>query len=161
MTWRQLFGLAAVGAGVAIVTLIWSSQPERQVLRAFENLIHQVENRKWDKVQSALSPHYLDQWGLSGEEMIHLASEGFRQFFTVEITPDTPVIQVNGKTAVVKVHLQLRGRGTALAEAAIARANELHEPFVLTWRRESSQPWDWRLASVSQSEIYLPSNSWE
>lgn len=161
MTWRQLRFILIGAVMLLIAWLAWILQPAQQVQRKFTNLLHQVEKRNWDQVRAAVSANYQDQWGLKREDLLRLSSEVFRQFFFVEITPVDPQIRVTGDSAELTAKLRLAGRGTGLAEHGIARAAELKEPFIFIWKRESGKPWDWKLASVSQSEIYLDSTSWE
>lgn len=161
MTWRQLRFILISAAVLLIAWLAWIRQPEQQIQRKFANLLHQVEKRNWEQVRIAVSANYQDQWGFNREDLLRLTSEVFRQFFFVEITPIARRIAVTSDVAELSAKLRLSGRGTGLAEQGITRAAELKEPFRFIWKRESWKPWDWKLASVSQSEIYLDSTSWE
>jgi len=36
--------------------------------------------------------------------------------------------------------------------------NALDAPFVFLWRKESWQPWSWRLYSLDQAQLEIPSD---
>jgi len=161
MTWRQLLFILAAGILALVLYLGWSWQPERQVQNRFEDLIAALEKRNLKKVKALISPEYRDEWGLRPDDLVKLSDEMLRQFFWVEITPVEPRVTRTDRGVEVRTRLQLQGNGTALAQAALSRAGEWREPFVFVWRKESGKPWDWKLASMSQSELNLQAIPWE
>lgn len=162
MTWRQLgigFGAAGVAFGLA---LWWTWQPERQVARRFSDLLVAVEARKWQHAGNLISPEYSDEWGSSKGELLRWSEEGLRQFFWITLTPlDPQFTRETDQVMRVETRLRVDGRGTGLALAAMDRVNDLSAPFIFIWRKESGKPWDWKLASVRQSEINRQTTPWE
>jgi hypothetical protein len=133
-------------------------QPRRQIEKATERLLSAIENRDWEQVRDTLAPDYADAWQLDRSSIIELASQGFSQFFYLEITPANWRIDLTGDDsprATVTVNLTFQGNGTSLAQIALNRLQELDAPFVFDWRKESWQPWSWRLYSAGQPELRL------
>ncbi len=158
MTPRRI--LTAIAA-VALVIGAWAAyefQPRRQIQLASERLLAAVENRDWERVRNTLAPDYADAWQLDRSSIIELASRGFSQFFFLEITPSNWRIDLAGDDsprATVTIDLTFQGNGTGLAQIALGRLQELKEPFTFDWRKESWQPWSWRLYSAGQPELRL------
>ncbi len=137
---------------------VYQFQPRRQIEKATERLLNAIENRDWDRVRDTLAPDYVDVWKLDRSSIIELASQGFSQFFFLEITPSNWRIELTGDDsprATVTVNLTFQGNGTGLAQVALNRLQELKDPFVFDWRKESWQPWSWRLYSAGQPELRL------
>ncbi len=154
------FSLIAVGLLVIILGgwCVYEFQPRRQIQKATERLLNAVEKRDWERVRDTLAPEYADAWKLNRSTLIEFASQGFSQFFYLEITPTDWRIESSGDDsprATVTVDLSFQGNGTGLAQIALGRLQELKEPFVFDWRKESWQPWSWRLYSAGQPEISL------
>jgi len=162
MTWRQLgIGLGASGVAIGLY-LLWSWQPERQVAHRFGELLTALEDRKWKKVDQLISPEYSDEWGTRKADLLRWSEEGLRHFFWITFTPADPRFSREAEGVItVETRLKLDGRGTAIASAAIDRVNGLSDPILFVWRKEGGKPWDWRLASIRQSEINLQTTPWE
>ncbi len=158
MTRKTILLAASILALLAAAWCVFEFQPRRQIQKATERLLTDVENRDWDDVRDTLSPDYADAWGLDRSGIIELASQGFSQFFYLEITPTDWQIALTGDDsprATVSVKLAFQGNGTGLAQLALGRLQAIDEPFVFHWRKESWQPWSWHLYSAGQPELRL------
>jgi hypothetical protein len=96
-----------------------------------------------------------DQWELGADQLVEGASEALRQFFVLDIEMTQPRLSVSGDSAEVRCRPRLSGSGTSLAQMLMERSSALQQDTVLTWRRESWKPWDWKLVSISQPEVDL------
>lgn len=150
-TWLVRGVVAAVA--VVMVWAAWEYSPGRQLEKAFLRLITAAENRDWKTVRAGMAETYRDQWGFDRDESVRLASEVLGQFLTLQITCENLRVSREGDAALVETRLRLRGRGNAVGEALMQRANALQDDFRFAWRRESWKPWSWKLVSLSQNEI--------
>ena len=129
-------------------------QSERQLNKAFERLLSAVEARDWKRVEAITTVDYADQWGMNRTQALEIGSEIFRHFLVVEITISDLSLSVDDEDlGEVRAVLRVSGNGTAIAQSVMAEANQLQNPFVFQWRKGSWKPWDWKLVSVSQSEV--------
>lgn len=145
-------GVAAAGV-VLLGWVVWELSPGRQLEKAFFRLITAAENRDWKTVRTLMADGYRDQWGFDREESVRLASEVLGQFLALQIDCEDLRSSRQGDTALVETRLRLRGRGNAVGEALMQRANTLQDDFRFAWRRESWKPGTWKLVSISQNEI--------
>lgn len=152
---RHILIAAVVIAAAVAAFLIWHWSAERQVRLAFENLVERIEKRNWGGVARLVSEDYSDEWGLTRETGLRLASDGLRHFMVLEIEPIAPDFEISGDEATVRTAFHVSGHGTGLADVIVGRAAEIDEPFELVWRRESGAPWSWRLVSVRQPQLQL------
>ncbi len=154
---------ASLGLLVAVAGwCIYDWQPERQIRKATERFLVAVEKRDWERVRDTLTDDYADGWDLDRARFIQIASEGMRQFFYLAVEPSDWRITrepTDPPTSEVIVTLAFQGNGTGLAQIAMNRLTALREPFVFRWRKESWQPWSWRLYSAKQPELRL-SRDW-
>jgi len=129
-------------------------QSERQLNKAFGRLVSSVEARDWKRVASMTAVDYADPWGMNRSQALEIGSEILRHFFVVDIaTGDLSISVGDGDQGEVRAVLRVGGNGTAIAQSVMAEANQLQQPFIFQWRKASWKPWDWKLVSVSQSEV--------
>ncbi len=141
---------------------VYDWQSERQIRKATERFLTAVEKRDWEQVRDTLTADYADGWDLDRDRFIQIASEGMRQFFYLDIEPsDWRITRESSDppSAEVTVTLTFEGNGTGLGQIAMNRLTALREPFAFQWRKESWQPWSWRLYSAEQPELRL-SRDW-
>jgi hypothetical protein len=144
------------GAVFLAALLLWGgieAMPGRGLARCQDRLLEAAGRRHWDKARKLMAEDYRDQWGQDREQAIALAAEGLQNFLTLEVTPEDSFVEREGREAVISARLRLSGRGNALGEALMERANSLESHFRFAWSRKSWKPWDWKLVSVSQNEI--------
>lgn len=151
------FRVIAVAAGVIFLFVgVWGLvefQPRRQLERANDRLMAAIERRDWKRVVPMISEDYQDAWGFDRQNAVSVGVELLQHFFGLGITRENESIEVRGDTGTVRARIRLVGNGTGIAQAVLAEANRLEEPFTVTWRREGWQPWSWRVVSVAQPEL--------
>lgn len=151
---RSLFFSILGGLILAVfLFLLWEFSPKRQVNKAFARLIAATEVGDFEKVRSLMAPDYRDQWGMDAAQAVSAGREVVQHFLLLEIEPMDPRLSVQGSQAELLVRLRLLGKGSAIAQAVMDRANEFKTDFRFAWRRESWVPWSWKLVSIHQSEI--------
>lgn len=133
----------------------WLWQPERQVRLHQKHFLQAVERRNWRKVESFLSPDYLDQWGFNAHRLGPSMEEGFSQFLFLSIEQRLEECAVHGDSGSTKVTVRVKGSGGPMAQQAMSAVNALRKPFTFTWRRESGSLSDWRLERVENEELTL------
>lgn len=147
------------GLLVAFVIGIWLAQlwgAENQVRMHSEHLVHQVERRNWSAVGNFIAADYHDDWGDDRARLLTRLRLVGRFFFGLTITTSEARAQVNVPNGIWKARIQMEGRGEAAAEVT-SRMNSLTTPFVLSWRRESWKPWDWKLVRAANESLEIPS----
>jgi hypothetical protein len=150
-TWTISGGLILL-----VAILLWTGfelTPGRCLERRQDRLLQAAGDRNWKRVRELMAEDYRDVWGQDREEAVTLASEGLANFLALEIFSEDTAVDRRGGEATVSALLRLRGRGNAVGEAIISRANSLESHFRFAWTRKSWKPWDWKLVSVSQPEI--------
>ncbi len=146
------------GLLVAFVIGIWLVQlwgAENQVRLHSEHLVHQVERRNWSAVGNFIAADYHDDWGDDRARLLTRLRLVGRFFFDLTITISEARAQVNVPNGIWKARIQMAGRGEAAAEVT-SRVNSLTTPFVLSWRRESWKPWDWKLVRMANESLEIP-----
>jgi len=151
---KMVLAVLAIGLLAATGFAVVEFQSERQLNKAFERMISAVEARDWKRVEAMTAADYTDQWGMNRTQALEIGSEILRHFFVVEITISDVSLSVgDGVPGEVRALLRVSGNGTAIAQSVMTEANQLQQPFIFQWRKASWKPWDWRLVSVSQSEV--------
>ncbi|MGC1480396.1 MAG: hypothetical protein WA771_07825 [Chthoniobacterales bacterium] len=157
---RLLFAATFLALLVLGGYLAYDWKPDRQLRKATERLLADIESRDWESVRDTLTDDYTDHWELDRAQFIQIASEGMRQFFYLSIEPaNWQITPAESDHATTTVDLTFQGNGTGLGQIALNRLTSLEEPFTFHWRKESWQPWSWRLYSAEQSELRL-SRDW-
>ncbi len=158
---KTIFVIAGVFLLLVVLFLAVELQASRRVEAKFYGVIGNVENRKWQKLSKNLSPDYQDRWGFNRKALIENLPEAFRHFLFLEVDPQDVKISFEGNLAKVSAKISIQGRGSALADYIMNRVNSLSQPFVLTFRKESWKPWDWKLISIDQPELVVSDySSW-
>lgn len=147
-----LRGLAVFLAAAALWTA-FEVAPGRRLIRCQERLLEAAGNRNWKAVRDFLADDYRDQWGHDRDQAIALASEALQNFLTLEITSEATSVRRDGPEAMISARLRLAGRGNAIGEEILSRANSLESHFQFAWKRKSWKPWDWKLVYLSQPEL--------
>lgn len=156
-TWLQR-GSAGILAAV-VVWGLYAFSPDRQVKKAFSQLLAAASNHHWKKAGELIAPDYCDQWGCDREQALRLGSEAFQQYVFLEIVPSDVKVVRQGSQATLTARLKMTGRGSPVAEMITQQVNALREEFRFAWKRQSWKPWDWKLQSISQPEINFDPNS--
>lgn len=150
---RTVLLVLAVGLLVVAGYCTYEFRAERQLSKAFERMVTAVEARDWKRVQSLMAGDYLDAWKMNRTQATQIGSEVLRHFIVLSIRAEDPVFAINQRAGSVKSKLEISGNGSAIAQAVMAAAAELNEPFEFTWKQETWVPWSWKLTSVSHPEV--------
>ena len=147
------------GLSVALLTalfLTWLWQPEHQVRRHSENLLHAIEKKDWMRFAAFIGNDYQDQWGNDRALVLERTREVFRYLRNVRIDAVGADVRIDKGSAVWRARITVDGEGELMALLK-ERVNSLVTPFHLEWRRLSAKPWDWKLARVSNADLEIPS----
>jgi hypothetical protein len=143
-------------AMLVVAALLWAGfelTPGRRLERAQDRLLQAAGDGNWDRVRDLLDADYRDAWGQNREEAVTLASEILGNFLVLEILSEDTTVERRGREASISARLRLRGRGNAVGEEIISRANSLDSHFQFAWRRKSWKPWGWKLVSLNQPQF--------
>ena len=145
---------AAVAAVIALALfLLWLWKPERQVRLHTSHFLKAVERRNWDRAQDFLGLTYSDRWHHTRESAMADAREAFRQFLFLTVQNHTDACDMEGDHATAHTVVRISGSGGPVAQLVMERVNDLHSPFLFTWRKASWKPWDWQLERVDHPEL--------
>ena len=150
-----------VGALVAALISLWLGQlwqAERQVRLHSEHFLQQIEKRNWSAAADFVAADYHDDWGHDRKEMVARLRIVLRFFSSLTIDAGTPQVSADTPAGWWSAKVRLEGGGSEYAPEIVQRVNQLSEPFVLRWRRQSWLPWDWKLVRVSNPSLDLSSD---
>jgi hypothetical protein len=139
--------------------LLWLWQPERQVRLHTTHFLKKVEHRNWEAAGAFLASDFTDRWGHDKTTALQDAREVFQQFIFLTIENRIDNCETLGAEGTARTVLKVSGQGGPVGELVMQKVNSLHEPFVFTWRRAGSAPWNWQLIRIDQSELNLDPNS--
>jgi hypothetical protein len=136
--------------------LTWLWQPERQVKRHTENLLHKIEKKNWAGASDFIGSDYTDQWGDDRALLLGRMRDVFRYFSNVRIKIVDPTLNITGGRGVWRSKITIDGDNSEAMALVKERVNLLASPFELEWRRQSGKPWDWKLVGVSNPNLEIP-----
>jgi hypothetical protein len=132
VSFRGRFYSGLTAALLCGLFLLWLWQPERQVRRHTEKLLHQIEARKWSKVTDLIDDAYVDQWGNNRARVLERMLEVTHYMRGLHINTEPPLIDNRNATWSAKVTIDGdAGEAMALVKE---RINFLSAPFELEWR---------------------------
>lgn len=148
--------IAAIG-GLLLVGLLVALQmrPLRQIEKRQASLIEGIERRSPARIQRLLSRDYGDRWGFTSEQIVESMVDAGSQFMALVVTPeDQSIVFGEGGEATVTARLILGGKPVGPVGNEVTRQiNQLKEPFVFVWKKESFLPSSWRLVSVANAAL--------
>lgn len=152
-TW--LFRIVALQA---VLSLLWFAWPflksaRSQALAQHERLVGHVAHRNWKLILALMAEDYHDAWDMKRDEAVSLGHELLQGFLVLNLDWKTTGVSVSGQNATITGHLKASGSGAGFSQEIINRLNQLRDPFVFTWRKESWKPGSWKLISVGQPEL--------
>jgi len=149
----------ALAAGFALALwalwLLWLWQPDRQVRLHTTHFLKKVERRNWDAARAFMAEDFSDRWGHNKTTALEDGRQVFAQFLFLTIENQIVNCEVQDGTEVAHTVLKIKGQGGAVAPFVMQAVNDLHEPFVFTWRRMGAAPWNWQLVRIDQSELKI------
>jgi len=146
--------LGSVLFGIALFAgLPWLS-PTRGVERAWQGSLRALEKNNLEAFDAYLDVTYKDGFGLDRAGAVSLAKTMRSHFLICTITRESieTVLAPGSKSAASRAIIRLGGQGSPVATAAIQASANSHSPTLFRWRRNSWQPWDWKLISVDNSD---------
>jgi hypothetical protein len=148
--------LVAIG-GLLLVGLLVALQmrPSSQIEKRQASLIEGIERRSPARIQRLLSKNYEDRWGFTSEQIAESMVDAGSQFMALVVTPeDQSIVFGEGGEATVKARLILSGKPVGPVGNEVTRQiNQLKEPFVFVWKKQSFLPSSWRLVSVDNAAL--------
>jgi len=153
--WFYAGGLFALALGLWLAHL-WS--PVNQVRLHSEHLIAQVKQRNWTAIGDFIAADYHDDWNNDRALLLARLRVALRLFSSLTITADTPQMRVEAPFAIWSAKIRIAGSGAEIRPEILERVNRLTRPFELSWRKESWQPWNWKLVQVRNQSLELPAD---
>lgn len=154
MTRRHYFLLAL--APVMILAGWHLLSPTRQLRAAQRQLVEAIAAKDAAACAKLIHPDYTDPWGFSSSDWPGLLKDLRTLSPLLEINLVDPVIDAAG--GVVDTSLQVKSSGGPASGIIAARAVELKETTRFIWKREGWQPWNWRLVSIQNPALEIPSD---
>ena len=146
------------GIVVAAALGLWLAQlwqAENQVRLHSEHLLRKIEARDWSGAGDFMAADYRDDWGDDRALVLNRLRLVLGSFSSLTITAANPQVRLDPPTGNWSAKIQIGGAGGESAPEVIVRVNRLTEPFELQWRRESWEPWDWKLIRVSNPALKI------
>lgn len=153
--WARRLIIFAVVFAVAFLWQHW--QPARQVALHQQHLVEAVENKNVKRIRALLADDYSDRFGHTQETVASDLREVIQQFLVLTLHPQGERMDFQDETrAVITTNLTISGNGFGAADMISREVNSLSSPWVFHWRRQSWLPWDWKLQSVDNASLKLP-----
>jgi hypothetical protein len=156
--WILLASVAAV-LGL-IIFVILQSRPSKMIAKKQYDLIVGIEKRSPGRIERLVAENYSDRWGFDREDAVDAIVDVGSQFLALVVTEDEKETVIDKKEATVTARLTFGGNPVGPAgQEVVKRLNQLDEPFVFTWKKESFLPASWRLVRIDNAS--LPDDLWE
>ena len=149
-------------AGLLLISLawfgwwVWGRSPEAQVLARQTAFLVAVEDRDWDEVKSMLTDDYMDDYGHDRESAVEDASQVLGGFIVLTVKSEVVLKQVVPDLAMLKVKIQMEGKGLGLSEVVMGQVNNLTLPWFFHWHKKGPWPWDWKIVQIHHDELRVP-----
>ena len=130
-------------------------RPSRQIEKRQASLIEGIERRSPARIQRLLSRDYGDRWGFTSEQIVESMVDAGSQFMALVVTPEDQTIVFGEEgEATVTARLILSGKPVGPVGNEVTRQiNQLKEPFVFVWKKQSFLPSSWRLVRVDNAAL--------
>ncbi|HSJ03285.1 MAG: hypothetical protein ACAI34_02250 [Verrucomicrobium sp.] len=152
---RNIIRLAIAVAVIALGWFAWPfmQSPAKQAEVRHKALFEKASKRDWKSASGFLAAGYEDQWGNKPSEAIELAKELLQGFLILEIKWETTELGANEDIVKVRGHARMEGNGMGVSQMVMSKVNQIHEPWVFTWKKEGWKPGDWKLSSVTNKDL--------
>ncbi|HEY5895387.1 MAG TPA: hypothetical protein VIT91_19370 [Chthoniobacterales bacterium] len=146
-------------AAVFTTAWLWQHwQPGRQVVLHQQHLVEAVANKNPKRIRALLAGNYSDRFGHTRETVVGDLREVMQQFLVLTLRPEGTRVDFPERTmAVITANLTISGNGFGAADLISREVNALSSPWVFQWRRQSWQPWDWKLEKADNASLQIPS----
>jgi hypothetical protein len=119
------------------------------------HFLKKVQQRNWKAVPTFMADDFSDRWGHTKASAMEDARQVFSQFIFLTIENRTDQCEVHDKDATASTRIKVSGNGSAIAQIVMERVNGLQQPFVFTWHKAGSSPWEWQLTHIDQPELNI------
>lgn len=149
-------------AGLLLVIACWfgwwalGRSPEQQVLARQTAFLAAVEDRDWDEVKSMLTDDYMDDYGHDRDSAVEDASQVLGGFIMLTVKSEVVFKQVVPDLAMLKVKIQMEGKGLGISDVVAAQVNNMTQPWFFHWHKKGSWPWDWKIVQIHNDELRVP-----
>ena len=146
-----------VGVALGLFLLrLW--RPEQQVQKHSAHLLEAITHKNWAKFGTFIADDYHDQWGNDRALVMARTREVFRYLREVRINAISPSVRVGNRSGFWRANILIDGADDSeLMIELKTRINKIESPFELEWHRTSGKPWDWKLVSVRNPDLIVPS----
>src|SRR5436309_14664887 len=133
-TWFRegFYGGLSVALLIALF-LTWLWQPEHQVRRHSENLLHAIEKKDWMRFAAFIGNDYQDQWGNDRALVLERTREVFRYLRNVRVTAVNPNVWTADNTGYWKAKIMIDGENSEVMALLKERVNSIPSPCQLEW----------------------------
>lgn len=100
-----------------------------------------------------MAADYSDRWGHEKKSAIEGARTVFSQFLFLNIENRTARCETNAGQATTDTVVKISGTGGPLGQVVMERVNSLGRPFIFTWRKVGSAPWNWELIRIDHPDL--------
>lgn len=135
---------------------VWGRSPEAQVLARQTAFLAAVEDRDWDEVKSMLTDDYMDDYGHDRESAVEDASQVLGGFIVLTVKSQVVFKQVVPDLAMLKVNIQMEGKGLGLSEVVMGQVNNMTLPWFFHWHKKGPWPWDWKIVQIHHDQLRVP-----
>ena len=149
--------IAAISSLLLVVVLVaFQMRPSAQISKRQASLIEGIERRSPPRIQRLLAKDYGDRWGFTSEQLVESMVDAGSQFMALVVTPvNQSVVFGEGGEATVSARVILSCKPVGPVGNEVTRQiNQLKEPFVFVWKKQSFLPSSWRLVRVDN--VALP-----
>ena len=154
MTRRHFFLLALIP--LLLFTSWHFLNPGAQLKSAQSRLLRALSQKDAAACSKLVHPDYTDQWNFTAKDWPGILQDLRTLSPILEITMVNPAI--DSGSGVVDTSLRVQSNGSPAAGMIAERVTELQEMTRFIWKREAWRPWSWRLVSVQNPVLDIPSD---
>ncbi|MEM9283925.1 MAG: hypothetical protein AAGA96_19055 [Verrucomicrobiota bacterium] len=134
--------------------IVWQTRPAKVVSDKQADFIDGIERRSAARMRRLVAESYGDRWGFDRDDIVMSIVDLGSQFMTLVVTPENQTLSIDESVATVTLSVTLGGRSVGPGGGEVTRRiNQLDDPFVFTWEKESFLPTSWRLVRIEQPEL--------
>ncbi|MCX6856476.1 MAG: hypothetical protein NTV80_16415 [Verrucomicrobia bacterium] len=147
---------------VVLILLAWfgwwsfGRTPEQQVLARQMAFIAALEDRDWSEVKGMLTDDYMDDYGHDRNSAVDDAQTALGSFLTLTVKPEVVFQQILPDLAMLKVKIQMEGKGLGASDYVVGYVNNLTQPWFFHWHKKGRWPWDWKIVQIHNDELRIP-----
>ena len=103
-----------------------------------------------------LTDDYMDDYGHDRESAVEDASQVLGGFIVLTVKSEVVFKQVVPDLAMLKVKIQMEGKGLGLSEVVMGQVNNMTLPWFFHWHKKGPWPWDWKIVQIHHDELRVP-----